>query len=396
MLNIFLLKTLCQLSLYFVTVRLMADIMELRLAHAGTVALCTFALWISFCLRNKSWYWRVMPLLLLGGLVPFASTADWLFIIVPMLLYALYIAIKRRYTIDNDTFRSIARIGVGYMAVMSVVSAFSDGSGAGFLLFATVCGIALSRDLRHDASTLEDPVYRKMSLAIFVTIIGGVLFVNSGVMRRITASIIHGIWWLYYAFFSLFRGELPLLDESIYFDIDLPYGPDGEDADYITTPHFDVTDSDPTAFVALRTIFLIAMSVIGISIFIYVCIKAAKIFLAYGKQSDGHALQREQIGDSTRKQKSAPQKLTGYSGTVRRYYRRFIKLITKNGAHLSPCHTSQDLTDISVNTLGDGGQDLRNVYIRARYSAGEITKEDTIKAKDALRRLKSSKGASNA
>ena len=134
-----------------------------------------------------------------------------------------------------------------------------------------------------------------------------------------------------------------------------------------------------------------------IILIIFAGIKAAsKLFLAHGQQSDNHNLIRELIAKPMQRQKRAADKLHGYGGAVRRYYRRFIKLIVQNGAKPMPHHTSQDLEGIAASLLGDNGRDLRNVYIRARYSANEITKEDTIKAKDALRRLKSGKGASNA
>ena len=396
MLNIFLLKTLCQLSLYFIFVRLIADIMELRLARGATIIFFMIVLLVSFFLRDRTWPWRVAPLALLGGLVPFASVGDWVFVIVPVLLFSLYVTLKRRYTIDDDAFRSVSGVGLMYMAVMGFLSAVSAGTGAGFLLIAVVCGIALSRDLRHDVSTLEDSVYRVMSFGVIFVVISAAFFLTSGAVRRLVIAALRGILWLYFALV----GRLPEdVDMSFLDDMAVPFwGPGAETDDdgyEYTYGYYEFTGRGAILdIISAYGVIFVTATLLIVLLFIFAGIRAARrIFLAHGKQSDGQTLRREHIEGAFLRHKKTPDKLSGYSGAVRRYYRRFIKLITKNGARLLPHHTSQDLEGISSGVLGDYGHDLRSVYIRARYSTDEITKADTVMAKEALRRLKSGKGA---
>ena len=387
MFNIFLLKTLCQLSLFFFFVQLLADMMQLRLNHFGTIVVYFAALWVSFCLRNRHLILRLAPLALIGILVPAATPGDWLFVLVPFTAFSAYIIMTKRYTIDHDGFRDVARLGACFLAIMGLLSAFSAGTGAEYILIALVCGIILSRDLRHDISTINDPTYKAISLGLVLIILGGASLANLGAMRRFVVSVLRGVQWLY---LSLINRLPETIDMDFLLNPPDFAGPGYEEEIYLgddftedlAPPGWLLAFGATQAFVAM----IIICCIIGMGVWI-----ARKLFSAHGDQSDAGDIIRERLPNVVSRGQRGFEKQQGYSGVVRRYYKRFMRLIIKSGANLQPRHTSYDIRSISHDFLGDDGNDLREVYIRARYSTETITQQDTRTARDALRRIKSGK-----
>jgi hypothetical protein len=76
--------------------------------------------------------------------------------------------------------------------------------------------------------------------------------------------------------------------------------------------------------------------------------------------------------------------------TVRRCYRKFLTHYTKGGFRVKPDDTSAAIADtikaVQINA-GTGLDELRSVYIRARYGSAEITRQDANRAKNALRKI---------
>jgi len=386
MINIFLLKTLCQLSLYFVFVQLIADLMLMRLNHVGTIAICVFVMWISFCLRRRFRLWRAVPLLLLALLIPFGTIADLIIIVVPIFLFALSIAFKRAYLIDDDSLRSITRIYVIFAVIMGLITVFSGGIGAGYLLFSVVCAIALSRDVRHELVTLEDPVYRAVSLSIIMSMIVGAFLVASDIGRRVIDGFLYGLLSLYLALVGRI-GIAPMPDVHVE-TVEEYYEELGGllDGLLVRVEEGSAVIDVLSAISIVHVVTVLGIVAIVIAFGIWVL---RKLFVAFGTKNEGMALERENISVALQDKKMPRDKLKGYRGGVRRYYRRFIKLISKKGGKITPSHTSKDMIGFSTKLLGDGGDDLRNVYIRARYSEDNITKSDADTARDALKRLKS-------
>jgi len=388
--SIFLLKTVAQLSLILVIPGIFRYTFNINLAHFGTVALCVVALWISFLLR-KNLASRLLPLLLLGILIPFAGVADLLFVIVPVTIFAIYIAIFDLYTIDNDAFRNVTTIAVIYIFITGYISMIMLGARLEFTAAALVCGILLSRNLRHDVATLEEPGYMVLNLSIIGLLLGTVVLVGTGILRRLIQMVLNGIAWLY---FSL-MGWPEAFDFGLIEMLECQYGWNEYEA---TTMEMEIGYREALAeatppWLMLTGVaqagFLLIMLLIVVLFGIWV---ARKLFMAHGKTKGSQNLQRENITiTKDPKKRAIPDKPSSNSTVIRRYYQRFIKLINKQGARIQPRHTSQDMTSISQDFLGDRGNDLREVYIRARYSFDEITREDTYQARDAYRRLKDTK-----
>ena len=74
---------------------------------------------------------------------------------------------------------------------------------------------------------------------------------------------------------------------------------------------------------------------------------------------------------------------------VRHYYRKFLKLCTQRGFELTEFQDSSEI-DWGTRYLfrNPARTRLRDVYVRARYSSGEITSEDVQDAKECYAKLK--------
>jgi len=386
--SIFLLKTIAQLSLILVISGIFRNTFDIGLANFATIALCVAVLWISLLLRTRHLVVRLLPLLLLGILIPFAGAGDIIFVVMPIAIFAVYIAAFDLYTINNDSFRTVATIAVIYICITGFASVVVQGARLEFTGAAIVCGILLSRNLRHDIATLKEPAYMILNLSVIGLLLGTLALAGTGIIRRFIQLIFNGIAWIYLSII----GRAETLEFGLLFDLEELYYGNGADTAGMEAYHPYLQASEEAAPIWLMAVgfaqagFLLLVLVIVVVFGIWI---AKKIFMVSGKQKGSSDLQREYINVTTKQEtKVVSDKISGYSGVVRRYYQRFIKLISKRGGHVQPRHTSQDMEDISFSLLGDRGQDLREVYIRARYSHNEISKDDTHQARDAYRRLK--------
>lgn len=363
-----------------------SDIFDLRLVHFGTLAFVAFVLWLSFLIRNKWLGIRLIPLLLLGILVPIASIEDIVFVFVPIMIFTMYIIISDSYTVNQDEYTNMRGVAVTYIALTGFVSLLIQGTGAGYLGAALVCGIMLARDLRHDIATLKQPGYVTLNLSILGILLGAAFFAGTGMMRQLMTLIFNGIRWLYFTILGRVEEidiewfELP--DYEVYMEAGV-----GE-VEAVIDPYAEVVEVTLPGWLAAIGITvssaLVTVLIIVVALGIWV---ARKIFIAFGKQGGDQDLHREYIGYTTKK-KEKSDKLSGNNGLIRRYYKRFMKYISRNTVNIKPSHTTHDLQTITQNILGENTQDLREVYIRARYSNKEITQDDALQARDAYRRFR--------
>ena len=385
MFNIFLRKTLCQLGILFAAAQLFASLFDSTLNFYAAAVVYIAALVISFCLRARAWYVRVLPLLLVGVLLPFASTVDWVFAIVPITAYAGYVMVSGGYTIDNDTFREAAPVGIFAVIVLAFFTLLTGGAGMMFLFICVVCGILLSQDLRHDIDTNSEPVYLAMSYGVMLPVVGFTLVMGTTAVRGFITGAAVRIWqWLILQVPEEIAADwipdLPEVQQEY-----MPPRPRGALMEAFVSFFEDLVYLQAGAGVIATLAALFAI-VFWIALTVFI---ARKIMKAKGKAKDERDYRHEDAGGTTHAYKyKTPRRLfTGHNGTVRRYYRRFMKLLLKREATLPPGYTSGDIENVSARVLGDGGRDLRDVYIRARYSEDTLTRKDAAAAKDSYARL---------
>jgi hypothetical protein len=85
---------------------------------------------------------------------------------------------------------------------------------------------------------------------------------------------------------------------------------------------------------------------------------------------------------------------TGTRASVRRYYRRFLKLCKASGIRVTPVMASADVLYEADDVFGPTGK-LRGIYIKARYGADEVTGGDVSNARSEYHRLKKARTITN-
>ena len=388
MLNIFLFKSICHISMYFVFLGLVSDMAYLQSAHFGTAAVLLIILLISFFFREKPLPWRLAPLPLIAVMTPFANFSDVIYIFLPFLVYAVYIAASESYTIHEGSFKNVAFIGILYLIVTGYLSARSSSAGAEFILVALVSGVLLARDVRHDIETVEEPAYMAVNLGIIGAAVGFALFVGTGFMRRMLTALLQAAGQLYLNLMGPSSDYPPILFFEYIFILMGGQGSGGAVRPALFE-NLPIHRFSPPAWLTVYVVISFSLFAIVAAALIFLGLRALKrLFAASGKQNEGQVYMREKLVVHTLAKKPPSVKLSGYSGAVRRYYQRFIKLLEKSGVRLFPNYTSQDMEGFALKKLGDDGQDLRDIYLRARYSDDTITRKDSHQARDAYRRMK--------
>ena len=386
MVTIFLLKTICILCIYFFLIHYIADYLPMQLDNPIVLVMFLLILFISFCMRKRTIVYRLAPFIFFFAFIPFANAFDIGVILVPVLVMSVYIACFDKYTIDDESLSNIRYTAAMVFVVMAVIVSFTGGHGIGYLLFAIISGISLSREVRHHASTLNNPVYRFISIIFFTVSSGVSFFIISDFFRSILRNIgdrIADIFRPHADDFAMPELFIPpeMTTEEIYDDIGTGL-PDftfinGGEADY--PAHIN-----PTTAFAILTFLLILITVAAVILIVIWIIR--KLFLAYGQLDDEKEIEREFI-DVVSARKKAKDKQSSYASIIRKYYKRWIKFLIKKGLPIIDSNTSKELADYSLAMLNSDASALRKVYIKARYSEAEVTKEDVSEAKKIYKNL---------
>jgi|GEM_PF-3006339 len=388
MFGIFLLKTLCQLSLYFFFVQLVNIGFPLYIPPFVFMMVVTTALSISYFLRNYNVIVRFMPLIIIVFMVPFSGTVDLAVQTIPMILYTTFIAGKRRYLLNEDQVRSVQSPWLGLLGLCVVISTLTVGVGLAFIVIAIVSAIFLSRNIRHDAETVKDPLYMLLNIMLVIIVLAVVTPVLGGVygVRHWILDTIGGGWAGFVA-----RLQLAIDNTNwswMQFEIPQMGGPEAADG-----PQWYDMGADRYGYddiVESIGMFFIIPAVIAFICLVVVVIVIIKQIYSGEKDNDATSVvfQRRRIVESVAEIVNTDEKVTPNQKSVRHVYRRLLKLLQKRRARLFSNMTSHDVSEVSESVTGDMANDLRAVYIQARYSAHEVTEQDIATAKDALARVR--------
>ena len=342
-----------------------------------------FILFISFCIRKKAI--RFLPFILFLVFIPFATAFDIAFIIIPVLILFVHTAYNDKYTIDSESLRDIRYLGTVTFTVMGVLTVFTNGLGVGYVLFAIISAISLSREVRHTNNTLNNPLYRFISFLFFIVSSGIAFFIVSDFFRGILRSIGYMIANMY----RLLVGQITIpeydnIAETIEESMDITGESMLENSVMQAGELVDPMHVNPVSIFAI-TWFVVA-AVVLILVIIASIWATRRLFLAYGQVEEDKEIEREFIEvDYTKKHTKDKQK--GYSSVIRKYYKRWVLFLIKKGLKFAKSNTSKDLAKYSFNELNRDARDLRKVYIKARYSETEITKQDAQEVKKIYKNL---------
>jgi len=398
------LKVLCDVTYYFA----IASIIGVAAGQTGMVpmtplilTLCAFG-YHYLSTKTKKWY-KYLPVLGVPLIFLFTGSKADAVLSVPAAVYACWYMWKRPYTPGHATALSNFFMCLKILP-FPVVLAFLVGNKAGvrdvvipyFFMF-LVLSVMLLRMLRHDAATMAQTRFKVLNLSGIAAVCAAGWLLSSGWMLwffRLVGTgiaqyilkpvfslllyIVSGIMWVVMAIFSGFEFDMEGLDLS-----ELAQNMDfGSDIRQLVEQDGGKALTEGVWW----DYFVIALAVVAL-------IAAAFVIFRLLSRSSKHedtntfADEREIVAEGAGENRDMRENRE----KVRNYYRKFLKLCGQRGFEVTEYQDSKDIEMGTVYLFGTPARsELRDVYVRARYSSAEVTDFDVEDAKDCYKRLKKS------
>lgn len=357
--------------------------------------------------RPKSRWLKLLPLLICGCAFIFTKTAVDYVNTVPMVLYLAIIVFRGMFSVGYSTalqqFFLLLKI-LPVVAVLTIVAGNKHGFGQVMLpyfFFFLILTVMLLRMLRHSEQVAKDKKFTIMNtleigavcgfgyLLSTGQIITVVRFLFSSVMNYIVAPLMKAVGFVLtlipkgiYEITRLFNVDLPVPDLSIdlsnidFSELQTGQGtPDpGDQAVMEFYAEEAAKGSDTLKYVGI---------VLGVIIMIIFMVILFKVLMRMGRNQNDN-----QFADSREAITEEPgeDRLTRSArDRVRNCYRKFLKICVREGLDPDLNLNSRQVNQSMVKVMDVPAMDnLRDVYIRARYSSGEITEDDVKTAKQML------------
>jgi len=402
----FLLRTLCVLSAYLVLQQFISFFVFFEQRHTAytILVICAVSAFLCCCLRNKK-FLKFVPLLLLGFSAFFIWDIAEIFLFAPCWLYCIYLVAGDNFEVNHARFQRFFRlcnIAVAILILIALlVSIFNPLNEViifGLIYFAF--GITLKRAIRHGGIVLQNPFFAFLNLSTSVLFVAAVFFLSYPAMVQALFRIIVG--GLYYIFvfpvIAIMQLIMPLLNRIEFGTITtinwfrnpppMAMAEDPEMGIYRTYVNwlgiFIAEENTQHIF----TIVIVILVVFVISLLLFRKRKKLLALLAIDEKPEFTPNSfTSKYAQVTQKSRLSQLLDTNY---IRRYYRRFLKLCVNKGMVLGKDSTTATIARDAKEFISDEANidQLREVYIKSRYSGKEDTKEDKAKAKETYLRIK--------
>lgn len=391
-------KTLCDLSLYFIYAQLVCAGFGVSFDVRAPLALLAAAGGLCCALRERGWL-RFAPL----AAVPLClfwlpGLAGALTLVAP----AAYLGVtagRRLFQIGHseccDGFRRGALLLLPLLALPIL--------GAGELtarvalplaVLYLACGVLLLRMLRHEPAVLSQPRFVLLNSAVLALVLGAAALLSSPAALSALKS---GMGWVYqhivvpplmllgYLAAGLMWVLMRLLSQFDRSGSEMP--PQDGEMDLQDTPLFDDIElvQTPDFLKALATTLFIALC-----IFIAWRVLRKMLGRRAGPRTGPAVIEtRGAAGQSLRPEHTPRFRPRDPRAAVRWHYGRFLLLCRRLGIALTHDATSETLAGWSKQVLPARPVDrLRELYLTARYSEQEITRQMADEAHEAVREMK--------
>ncbi len=406
---VFSLKILTDLFFYmfaFSSVTSIAQHSGLLATSPLIVALAAYFSRFFYIKSPKKQYLRFIPLLLCAGCFIFTQYTADVVVTVPMILYVAFVAVKRQYEVGYDEMLTRFYFCLKLIILPLLIMVIAN-NWAGFIevmlpyfFFFLVLTVMLLRMLRHNEKILTDRRFRLMNIAEMLLLCGAGYLLSSGymqtafrfllglVIRFILRPVLMGVVYIFAGFAWVLNKIFSGIDFNME-NVDLSglndLGQSMQQSDQ-TAQQYAQNQDNPAARV--MTYVLIG---VGALIIILVVILLFRALMRAGRQEEDNRFAdvRESLDDSDR---DGARRLTrAPRDRVRYYYRKFLKLCDARGIGAGAHLNSREINDQARHVYSPASlATLRALYIRARYSSGEITHGDVKSAKDAYDEVKKS------
>ena len=315
-------------------------------------------------------------------------------VVIPMIVYCLWIIAQEAFTISYDEYRDFFKTGAIFHGACFLFASVNV-DWLGMLPYAVLyflVAVFLLRNLRLGAAGSK----RNMALNLLTFV--GALALGVVLCFVVYAALVLMRYPAVAVYFAIMDGFFEIFQDVVYFVSEvftciamfiasLLYGRgngevevdgSGQGQGQMEAP----ANVEPNAMVnAIAGAVLILIVAVAVIIFARKAAKLMKKRIAAGRRVSTERIGA--IGD----QRGA--KVTGNRARVRAVYRKFMGLVVERGEEIRPDHTSEDV--MHLGSLVADGKDcaaLREVYLSARYdTTREVTGEQVKEAKSLYRKL---------
>ena len=387
-----------------------------KFAHSGLLMTSLFIMAVAGYLccyaRQKRPQKRAvsfLPLLLTAAAFIFTKTAVDYILTIPMVIYLFVLVLKDKISVSYESsldrfylLLKIAPVGILFTVLASNKDGFTEVMLPYFFFFLIV-SIMLLRMLRHSDQVNSDNKFRLMNTLEIGAVCGLGWLLSTGAILSIFKAVgnftmlyilrpiftgglyVFGlIAWVFRKIFGLINIEFEERDLS-----ELRIGEEALDPGEMAVMEFYAEEAEKGGDAQIMQYLGIA---IGVIVFAVLAIILFRVLMRVGRKGvDNHfGDYRESIDLDPGEDKlgRSPR------DRVRAMYRKFLHMCVRAGLDPDLNLNSRDVNKAMGKNFDMPAMDgLREVYIRARYSSGEITDDDVKTAKQMLERTRKAEKA---
>lgn len=343
---------------------------------------------------------RLAPVLLAGTAFIFTKTPVDYVVTIPMVIYLFILVLRERMTIAYeptlDRFYLLLKI-MPVALLFTVLASNMDGFTEvmlPYMFFFLIVTVMLLRMLRHSEKVNTDNRFRLMNaLEIGAVCVFGYLlstgyvisifkFVGNTTMNYVLRPLFTGAFYLLGIVAWPFRKLFGLIDVDLedYDFSELNIGEEAVDKGEMAVMEFYAEEAAKGGDAQIMQYVGIA---VGVIVLIVLGVLLFRILMRVGRRGVDN-----QFGDYRESIDADPnEEKLGRSprDRVRAMYRKFLRMCVRVGLDPDLNLNSREVNQAMKKNFDTPAMDgLRDIYIRARYSSGNISEDDVKTAKEML------------
>ena len=337
-----------------------------------------------------------LPMFLFGRCL-----ADYILLAV-LLAYAFFIIHKQMFLNDDGDFRQAFSKQLTVSILCCVVAGVTvdlrvlNDVLMPCVLVMIVSSVALMRILRHSRETIDSGAFKLSNTITVLLVCATTLLLTSGVFLEPVFALLHFLYNKvllsgFAIFLSVAIRFLGLFSKLFawLFGKEVKFYEDG-DAGTVGAVDELLYDEVEGELPPIITYIFVGLLAIGA---IYLAYKGLKAMAGRNRRFEGtspFALSRQTI-EVPKESRRNPFAKRSERESVRHQYRKFLRECLDRGFMITPDFDSQEISDGARDYFRSAPlEDFRQLYIKARYTEREITKEEARQAKNLYSEIKKS------
>ena len=349
--------------------------------------------------RDKN---RHLAMALLLPLCLFAhSTADWVLTAI-LCGYVFYIIHRQMFFNDDGDFKDAFQKQSFLCAVCCIISGVTvdlrmlNDVLLPNLLVIVVCAVALLRALRHTREVMDSDAFKRNNLLTIVVVCASTIVLSSDVFLGTigtTLSFIYNkvVLQAFTVFIYAMARFLSLFSKlfAMIFNKEVVFREDGDKgaASGMEELLYDEVEGDvPEVLIWICC----GLAAAGAALLLWKGLKALAGRNRRFEQNSPFALSRQAI-EIPKEERRNPFARRNERESIRHQYRKFLRECLERGFLITPDYDSQEISRGARDYFRGAPLDaFRSLYIKARYTDREISREEAKEAKELYSQIKKS------